>query len=196
MLLLLLLQDFESVDDARQLMESEARYNSVIGGQVLFLDYSSGPPGGAAGQGPAGGPALDWICDMCSSVNFARSASPPDNTTTAQHGTDQCIPSVRRLAVQRCHTVLSFVGALQRSLSVECQARGVWWIGLLRPQLLDISCACTSLAAVRLECGSQPAGCTATPTLMSSTLCLAVLLWSGAWSVTTARLHGRPTPGV
>jgi hypothetical protein len=68
-------------------MESEARYNSAIGGQVLFLDYSSGPPGGA-GQGPAGGPALDWICDMCSSVNFARSATPiPHNHSL------ECIPA-------------------------------------------------------------------------------------------------------
>jgi RNA-binding protein 5/10 len=66
----LLLQDFASADDARLLMESDARYTTTVGGQVLFLDYSMGAAG-AGGQGPAG-PALDWICDMCTSVNFAR----------------------------------------------------------------------------------------------------------------------------
>lgn len=58
------------MDDARVLMESEARYSMAIGSQSLHLDYATGPPGG--GSGSAGGPALDWICDMCSAVNFAR----------------------------------------------------------------------------------------------------------------------------
>lgn len=64
-----LLQDFATADAARVLMESEARHTMVVGGQQLFLDYSSGPPVGGAGPGA---PALDWICDMCSAVNFAR----------------------------------------------------------------------------------------------------------------------------
>jgi hypothetical protein len=58
------------VDDARVLMESEARYSMAMGSNSLYLDYATGPPGGGAGA--AGGPALDWICDMCSAVNVAR----------------------------------------------------------------------------------------------------------------------------
>jgi RNA-binding protein 5/10 len=72
-------QDFLSVDDARMLMESEARDNMVIGGQQLFLDYSSGPPVGSSGQGPAGPAGLDWICEMCSAVNFSRCTGQPSS---------------------------------------------------------------------------------------------------------------------
>jgi RNA-binding protein 5/10 len=72
-------QDFLSVDDARMLMESEARDNMVIGGQQLFLDYSSGPPVGSSGQGPAGPAGLDWICEMCSAVNFSRCTGRPSS---------------------------------------------------------------------------------------------------------------------
>lgn len=66
------------MDDARVLMQSDARYNTVVGGQPLYLDYSSGPPGGSStaglgGTAPGGGAvALDWICDRCTSVNFSR----------------------------------------------------------------------------------------------------------------------------
>uniref|UniRef100_A0A383VFE6 Uncharacterized protein n=1 Tax=Tetradesmus obliquus TaxID=3088 RepID=A0A383VFE6_TETOB len=63
--------DFASVDDARVLMESEQRYDLAMGGRRLLLDYSHGAP--SRGGGDAGGAAaLDWICDMCSAVNFAR----------------------------------------------------------------------------------------------------------------------------
>ena len=65
------MQDFASVDDARVLMESEQRYELAMGGRRLLLDYSHGAP--SRGGGDAGGAAaLDWICDMCSAVNFAR----------------------------------------------------------------------------------------------------------------------------
>jgi RNA-binding protein 5/10 len=65
------LQDFASVDDARALMESEQRYDMVAGGRRLLLDYSHGAPSGR-GTDATGTAALDWICDMCSAVNFAR----------------------------------------------------------------------------------------------------------------------------
>ena len=45
----------------------------TLGGQRLLLDYShSGPGGRAAGEGGASQLQQDWICDMCSAVNFAR----------------------------------------------------------------------------------------------------------------------------
>jgi hypothetical protein len=65
------LQDFASVDDARALMESEQRYDMAVGGRRLLLDYSHGAPSGRAADA-TGAAALDWICDMCSAVNFAR----------------------------------------------------------------------------------------------------------------------------
>lgn len=68
------MQDFATVDDARLLMESEQRWNLVAGnGQRLLLDYSHGA--GSRGGGPVADTAAqsqDWICGMCSAVNFAR----------------------------------------------------------------------------------------------------------------------------
>lgn len=52
-------------------MESEARWQQVLDGQKLFLDYSYGlPMSGAGGGGTA--PAQDWICTECQAVNFSR----------------------------------------------------------------------------------------------------------------------------
>jgi RNA-binding protein 5/10 len=71
---LLLLQDFATVDDARVLMESEARWQLQMSGHQLLLDYSHGAPASRSGgsQSAELQPALDWICDMCNAVNFAR----------------------------------------------------------------------------------------------------------------------------
>eukprot|EP00775_Hariotina_reticulata_P007964 gene7965-8162_t len=66
--------DFATVDDARVLMESEGRWQLQLGGQQLLLDYSHGAPASRSGgsQSAELQPALDWICDMCTAVNFAR----------------------------------------------------------------------------------------------------------------------------
>jgi hypothetical protein len=70
------------VADAQLLMESEGRDTLAMGGGAypLTLDYSHtnkrGPGGGVGAGGPGGsseqGPGMDWVCDMCSCVNFAR----------------------------------------------------------------------------------------------------------------------------
>lgn len=67
-MLLCVAQDFASVDDARVLMESEQRWQLALRGCRLTLNYSTG---GRSGDGPPQ-PAGDWICDMCSAINFAR----------------------------------------------------------------------------------------------------------------------------
>eukprot|EP00878_Enallax_costatus_P014640 GHUV01015316.1.p1 GENE.GHUV01015316.1~~GHUV01015316.1.p1 ORF type:complete len:623 (+),score=239.63 GHUV01015316.1:990-2858(+) len=64
--------DFASSDDARMLMESEYRWSLNIGGRPLMLDYSHGTPSSRPSGGPGDASAADWICDMCSAVNFAR----------------------------------------------------------------------------------------------------------------------------
>jgi hypothetical protein len=70
------------VADAQLLMESEGRSSLAMGGgaYTLTLDYSHsnkrGPAGAVGGAGAPGssehGPGMDWVCDMCSCVNFAR----------------------------------------------------------------------------------------------------------------------------
>lgn len=70
--------DFESVEAAERLMESEAKYNIQVDGVRLYLEYSHSGPGpwaqgdSGATSSVAGGAALDWVCNMCSAVNFAR----------------------------------------------------------------------------------------------------------------------------
>ena len=59
------------MENAQNLMESEARWQQVLDGQKLFLDYSYGlPMSGAGGGGSA--PTQDWICTECQAVNFSR----------------------------------------------------------------------------------------------------------------------------
>ena len=58
--------------DAEALMETAARFNICMGKNRLRFDYSHGPTSvGAAPNGEAI-PQLDWVCDMCTTVNFAR----------------------------------------------------------------------------------------------------------------------------
>ena len=59
------------MENAQNLMESEARWQQVLDGQKLFLDYSYGLPMSGAGGGPSV-PAQDWICTECQAVNFSR----------------------------------------------------------------------------------------------------------------------------
>lgn len=64
-------QDFKSVDDAAALMETSARNNFWLGGKLLLFDYSHSSPASALAAGGGAGP-MDWVCDMCQAVNFAR----------------------------------------------------------------------------------------------------------------------------
>ncbi|EIE24714.1 hypothetical protein COCSUDRAFT_41038 [Coccomyxa subellipsoidea C-169] len=63
--------DFDSVESARALMESEAAEELKLMGQSLQLEYSVSPqPAHAAGSSDQS--LLDWICSMCQAVNFSR----------------------------------------------------------------------------------------------------------------------------
>lgn len=63
-------------------MASEYRDNFYLGGACLLLEYGTGhsisaPGGGGGGDGGGGAyggrsNALDWLCDRCSTANFAR----------------------------------------------------------------------------------------------------------------------------
>ncbi|KAI8477118.1 MAG: integral membrane protein DUF106-domain-containing protein [Monoraphidium minutum] len=68
--------EFESVEAAQVLMESDARSGVFIGGARLRLDYDAAPPSSGEQQGPAwaaaAAAAQDWICEMCNAMNFAR----------------------------------------------------------------------------------------------------------------------------
>ncbi|KAL6759849.1 hypothetical protein V8C86DRAFT_1776059, partial [Haematococcus lacustris] len=69
--------DFGSVDAAKAMMDGCLQSGGLtLGGRQLVLDYtqSLAPGTGEAGGGSVGGAAghQDWLCDMCSSVNFAR----------------------------------------------------------------------------------------------------------------------------
>ena len=67
------LQDFDKIADAEALMETGARFNIRMGSSYLRFDYSHGGSSLGAGQvGDAGQTQLDWVCDMCTTVNFAR----------------------------------------------------------------------------------------------------------------------------
>lgn len=83
-------QDFATAEDARHLVDShQGGQQLAVRGQQLLLDYAfdsgtgSGArcsamdqPGGsgvgAAHPHPSGQQQMDWLCEMCSSVNFAR----------------------------------------------------------------------------------------------------------------------------
>lgn len=69
---LCLMQDFAGSDDARVLMDSEHRWSVNLNGHPLLLDYSHGTASSKPTGGPGDASAADWICDMCSAVNFAR----------------------------------------------------------------------------------------------------------------------------
>jgi hypothetical protein len=63
-------QDFETVEAASEVMETEARYSLQLDGQRVMADYSLGGGAGAGAGGAAG--IMDWVCAMCSAQNFAR----------------------------------------------------------------------------------------------------------------------------
>ena len=63
------LQEFNTVEAAQALMESDARDSLSISGKPLTLDYSISQYGSRDAQA---GSLADWICTMCQAVNFAR----------------------------------------------------------------------------------------------------------------------------
>ena len=62
-------QEFNTVEAAQALMESDARDRLSINGRALTLDYSISQYGSRDAQA---GNLADWICTMCQAVNFAR----------------------------------------------------------------------------------------------------------------------------
>ena len=71
------LQEFNTIEAAQALMESDARDSVSINGRPLTLDYSISQYGSRDAQA---GNLADWICTMCQAVNFARQV-----ITTAKH---------------------------------------------------------------------------------------------------------------
>ena len=70
-------QDFDSVELAMALMESDGRDELHLGGSYLGFEYSVSPQpalaaAGAAAAAAAAASTLDWICSMCQAVNFSR----------------------------------------------------------------------------------------------------------------------------
>lgn len=68
------------MEDAKKLMEDDARRDLELEGRRLMFDYAyggrHGGGGGAGGAGEGGGEGgeapADWVCEMCQAVNFAR----------------------------------------------------------------------------------------------------------------------------
>lgn len=66
-----MLQDFDCIESARAVMESETADELQLLGQRLRLEYSVSPQPAQA-TGGADQSLLDWICSMCQAVNFSR----------------------------------------------------------------------------------------------------------------------------
>lgn len=67
----LILQDFDSIEAATEMMESEAAEHLQLMGQRLQFEYSVSPQPAHA-DGSSEQSLLDWICSMCQAVNFSR----------------------------------------------------------------------------------------------------------------------------
>ena len=63
------LQEFDSLESAQEIMESDLRYQFNLDGALLRLDYSHGAQPAAAVSASA---SSDWICPGCNAVNFSR----------------------------------------------------------------------------------------------------------------------------
>lgn len=62
-------QEFDSIESAQHIMESDLRYQFDLDGAPLRLDYSHGAQPAAAASASA---TSDWMCPGCSAVNFSR----------------------------------------------------------------------------------------------------------------------------
>lgn len=106
----LVLQEFESVEAAEDVMDREGRYLDLEDGSELVIEFSHNhaPSGGQASQG------MDWICGRCQATNFARSA----------------LPSLR------CSTVS---GQMAWRTVVRLYARALcWWASVSRVGVLHV----------------------------------------------------------
>ena len=63
------IQEFDSVESAQHIMESDLRYQFNLDGAALRLDYSHAAQPAAAASASA---TSDWMCPGCSAVNFSR----------------------------------------------------------------------------------------------------------------------------
>lgn len=66
-------QEFNSMEAAQALMNSEARDSLTVNGKPLTLDYSISQYGAKSSQA---GDAADWMCTMCQAINFSRHVQP------------------------------------------------------------------------------------------------------------------------
>ena len=64
------MQEFNSVEAAKALMDTEARDSLSLSGKLLTLDYSISQH---TSRGADASNLADWICTMCQAVNFSRS---------------------------------------------------------------------------------------------------------------------------
>lgn len=67
----LVVQDFDTIEAATAMMESEAAEDLQLMGQRLQFEYSVSPQPAHA-DGSSEQSLLDWICSMCQAVNFSR----------------------------------------------------------------------------------------------------------------------------
>ncbi len=64
-----LLQEFNAIEAAQALMDSDARDTLSLYGKPLTLNYSVSQQGSKGSQASN---LADWICTMCQAINFAR----------------------------------------------------------------------------------------------------------------------------
>jgi hypothetical protein len=62
------MQEFESVEAATTLMDSDWREQTFFGQGRLRFEYAWAP----RSRPPAAGPQCDWVCEYCQAVNFGR----------------------------------------------------------------------------------------------------------------------------
>ena len=65
------MQEFNSIEAAKALMDTEARDSLSLNGKLLTLDYSISQHASRGGTDASN--LADWICTMCQAVNFSRS---------------------------------------------------------------------------------------------------------------------------
>ena len=98
-----LLQEFDSVESAQQIMESDLRYQFNLDGAMLRLDYSHAAQPAAAVSASA---TSDWICPGCSAVNFSRSdLIPMQSLASSQPEAVQCSGPMKHRTVHNTTSI-------------------------------------------------------------------------------------------
>lgn len=65
-----LLKEFPTTEDSQKFMESPASADLKIRNHPLFTNYSNAPSPG--NRVMSDGVHMDWMCNMCGAINFAR----------------------------------------------------------------------------------------------------------------------------